>query len=193
MDMLLSLWLPIIVTAVIVFVASSIIWMAAPIHKHDYKNPGDKEGEILALLRSVALAPGLYMVPWNNHGNKAHKAAEARVKEGPWATITVMPGIPNMGKLLGAWFFHLVVVTIFIAYVGSVTLVAGADYLKVFQVIGGAALLAHAGYALPMAIWHGMPWSQLPGRLFDGVVYALLTAGTFGWLWPEAILPTTIG
>jgi len=184
MDMLFSLWAPIIVSAVIVFVASSIIWMATPIHKNDYKNPGAHEGAILAAIRSWGLRPGLYLVPWSK-GNQKDPVLAEKAKAGPWATITIMPGTPHMGKLLGAWFLHLVVVTIFIAYVGSVTLPAGAAYLMVFQVIGGAALLAHAGYALPMAIWHGMPWSQLPGRLFDGVVYTLLTAGTFGWLWPR--------
>ena len=62
----------------------------------------------------------------------------------------------------------------------------GAEYLHVFRITGTGALLAYAGYAMPMAIWHGMPWSQVPGRVIDGVIYALLTAGTFAWLWPDA-------
>jgi len=183
---LLDLWLPILASAVIVFVASSIIWMATPLHKHDYKNPGDKEGTILDMLRSATLAPGVYYVPRYDKSNK-DPAVAAKVKAGPWAMLIVIPGPWNMGRMLGLWFLHLVIVAVFVAYIsGHAGLASGAPYLSVFRVAGASALLAHAGYALPMAIWHGMPWSQFPGRLIDGLIYALLTGGTFGWLWPSA-------
>jgi len=35
------------------------------------------------------------------------------------------------------------------------------------------------------AIWKGQPWSVTLKEIFDGLVYGLLTAGTFGWLWPR--------
>jgi hypothetical protein len=184
MDNLLALWLPIVVSAVIVFIASSIIWMATPLHKHDYKNPGDKEGPILDLLRGAGMSPGMYYVPWCQGKNPKDPDVQARMKAGPWAMLTVMPEAPNMGKMLGLWFLHLLITSFLVAYVASHALPAGAQYLKVFQIVGATALIAHAGYALPLSIWHANPWSQLPSRLVDGVVYALLTAGTFGWLWP---------
>jgi hypothetical protein len=182
-----DLWLPILVSAAIVFVASSIIWMATPIHKNDYKSPGDKEGPLLAWLRQSGLTPGVYFVPWCQGSQAKDPSTQQRMKEGPWALLTVQSGPPIMGKMLGLWFLHLLIVGFFVAYVAShAGLAPGAKYLSVFRIVGATALIAHAGYALPMAIWHGMPWSQLPGRLFDGVVYCLLTAGTFAWLWPDA-------
>jgi hypothetical protein len=183
---LAALWMPILLSAVLVFIASSILWMALPIHKHDYKNPGDKEGPLLDLLRTHRFAPGVYYVPWC-HGKEKEPATQEKLKSGPWAMLTVMPGGPNMGKMLGTWFLHLLIVAVFVAYIAAhAGLNPGVRYLSVFRIVGAAALLAHGGYALPMAIWHGMPWSQLPGRLFDSIIYALLTAGTFAWLWPHA-------
>jgi hypothetical protein len=183
---LLDLWLPILLSAVLVFVASSIIWMASPLHKHDYKNLGEKEGPLLDMLRSASFAPGVYYVPWC-HGKPSDSAMADKLKRGPWAMLTVMTGAPHMGKMLGAWFTHLIIVGVFVAYLAShAGLAPGAEYLHVFRVTGTSALLAYAGYAMPMCIWHGMPWSQLPGRVIDGVIYALLTAGTFAWLWPSA-------
>lgn len=185
MDFLVDLWMPIVVSAVLCFVASSIIWMATPLHKHDYKNPGDKEDLILAGLRSWSLAPGLYFVPFmqcnKNLDAAAKKVAEEKMKAGPWATIIVCNGTPNMGKMLGWWFVHLLLMSVFIAYIASNCNVQGQTYLKVFQVVGATAFLAYGGYALPLSIWHGNPWSQLPGRIIDGLIYACLTAGTFAW------------
>ncbi len=186
MVQLVDLWMPILVSAAAVFVASSIIWMATPLHKHDYKDPGDKERSILDMLRGAALAPGAYYVPWC--GGTSHKDPEvqAKMNAGPWAMLTVMPGKPNMGKMLGAWMIHLLIVGVFVAYLASHSLDRGSAYLEVFRITGTGALLAYAGYALPMAIWHGMPWKQLPGRVLDGIIYALITAGIFGAMWPKA-------
>ncbi len=191
MEFLTELWMPILLSAVLVFVASSIIWMATPLHKHDYKDPGSAEDGLLAALRSASLAPGIYYVPWCQ-GKEKDPTAMERVKSGPWAMITVMGGMPNMGKMLTLWFLHLVIVGLFVAYIAhNAGLGAGAEYLSVFRITGATALLAYAGYSLPMSIWHGQPMSQIPGRLIDGFIYALLTAGTFGWLWPEGVsLPT---
>ncbi|GJQ29282.1 MAG: hypothetical protein HBSAPP03_11660 [Phycisphaerae bacterium] len=185
MEFLTTLWLPIVLSAVICFVASSIIWMATPLHKHDYKNPGDKEDAILSGLKSWALSPGVYFVPWMQCDKKldeaAKKAAMERAKTSPRAMIIVHGGDHSMGKMLGMWFVHLLITGVFVAYVASHAGLGAASYLKVFQVVGAVAFLAHAGYALPLSIWHGLPWSQLPGRLLDGLIYALLTAGTFAW------------
>lgn len=182
---LADLWLPILVGAAVLFIASSIIWMATPLHKHDYKNPGDKEESILSFLKSAALAPGVYYVPWCQ-GKEKDPAVQEKMKAGPWAMVLVQPGPPNMGKMLGLWFVHLLIVTTIVAYVAAnAGLAPGERYLSVFRVVGATALLAHAGYALPLSIWHGLPFKQLTGKVIDGLIYALLTAGVFGWLWPS--------
>ncbi len=161
--------------------------MASPLHKHDYKDPGDKEGPLLDMIRKAGLSPGVYYVPWCKGKDKAVMAEQ--MKTGPWAMMTVMSGPPNMGKSLGLWFAHLLVVGVFVGYIAShAGLAPGAPYLSVFRIAGAAALMAHAGYVLPLSIWHGNPWSQIPGRLVDGVLYALLTGGTFAAFWPKATI-----
>lgn len=186
MEFILTLWKPILLAAVIVHFASAIIWMASPLHKHDYKNPGSSEGAILAFLRSAALAPGVYNVPWCTHKDAKDPAHIEKMKAGPWAQINVMPGVPNMGQCMILWIVNLLIVGTFVAYITSHALVPGASYLKVFQIVGATAFLAHAGNAATLSIWMGQPWRQFPGRIVDGLIYALLTAGTFAWLWPKA-------
>jgi hypothetical protein len=182
-----DLWMPIVISAVIVFIASAVIWMASPLHRHDFKDPGDKEETILGMLRSGNFAPGVYYVPWCKGGKDKSPQTMEKMKQGPWAMLTVMPCMPNFGKSLGLWFVHLLIVSTFVAYLASHSLSAAATYLEVFRVTGTAALLAYAGYALPMCIWHAVPWAQLPGKVIDGVIYALLTAGVFGWQWHHAV------
>jgi hypothetical protein len=110
----------------------------------------------------------------------------AKFKAGPVAHITVLPtGIPSIGKSLGQWFLYSILIGIFAGYVGSVTLPRGADYLKVFQVVGGAAVGMYAFASIPNSIWKGASWSSTAKFVFDGIVYGLVTAGTFGWQWPR--------
>lgn len=35
-----------------------------------------------------------------------------------------------------------------------------------------------------VAVWNMKPWGMALKHSFDGLVYSLLTAGIFGWLWP---------
>ena len=179
-----ALWLPILVSSVLVFIWSSIVWMVLPHHKNDWKGlPG--EAGILGALKG--LAPGQYRFPFPADRNEM-KSSEFRKKmeEGPMGTMIVWPKGPmNMGKMLGVWFVHLVVVSIFVAYLAGHTLSSGAMYLAVFRVAGTAAILAYCAALVPGSIWWGRSWGATFREVFDGVVYGLLTAGTFGWLWPR--------
>lgn len=187
MDALISLWLPILVSAVVVFLASSVIWMALPIHKKDYKRLGSAEGAIMSAVREARLAAGMYMFPGCDPKTfKDDPAAQQKFKEGPWGVVMIMASSCSIGRSLSLWMLNLVLTSIFIAYIAGVALPPGASYLKVFQIVGATAFLAHGGGVLCDSIWKGRPWSLLPGALFDAIVYALLTAGVFGWLWPKA-------
>ncbi len=184
---LLTLWLPILLSTVTCFILSSIIWMALPIHKKDYNDPGEKEGPMLDAIRSAALAPGAYFFPWCSGGNQKDPAYIEKMKKGPWAMVYLMSGAPRMGKMLGLWFAHLLIASALIGYVGSSSaLASGASFGAVFRLIFTASILVHAGYSMPMCIWHGVPWKQLPGRLFDGAAYSLATGALFALLWPAA-------
>lgn len=185
MVQLASLWLPIVLSAVAVFFASSIVWMVLPIHKNDYKMLKDKEDAVMAAVRSWGLGPGMYWFPGCEHGKKPGPEVVAKQKSGPWGVLTLMPGCPNMGKMLGMWMLNLLIVTTLIGYAASRGMAPGTAYMKVFQVVGVIALLAYAGSALCDSIWKGRPWSHVPGAVIDGVIYAGITAGMFGWLWPS--------
>ena len=90
-----------------------------------------------------------------------------------------------MGKNLALWFVYCVVVGFFAAYVAGRALPPGAPYLRVFQLAG---VTAFAGYALAvwqMSIWYRRDWTTTIKATIDGLIYALLTAGTFARLWPR--------
>lgn len=190
MGTLAALWLPIVVSAVLVFFSSSIIWMALPIHRKDYRGLPD-EASVVDAVRRQSPPPGVYMFPWcQGHGSKPspeeRAAMEAKMKAGPWGVLVIMGGSFSFGKTLGLWFVHLLVASFLVAYVASAALPPGTPYLQVFRIAGAAAFLVYAGGLAPRCIWEGKPWSQFPAALFDAIVYTLLTAGVFGWLWPKA-------
>ena len=61
----------------------------------------------------------------------------------------------------------------------------GTSYLRVFQIVGTTAFLGYAGALVQQSIWYGRSWSMTIRTMLDGLLYALLTAGVFGWLWPH--------
>lgn len=182
---LAGLWLPILLAAVIVFVASSIMHMLLKYHQGDYRKLPD-EDKVVGVLRGAGLTRGLYHFPFTTHKEMKSPEVQAKFKEGPVGFITVMPSGPvNMGKFLGLWFAYCIVVGIVVAYLAAHTVTAGAPYRHVFRVVGTAAFLAYSVGPLINGIWKGQPWSMVIKEAIDGLVYALLTAGTFGWLWPR--------
>jgi hypothetical protein len=185
MPPLSALWLPIVLSAVIVFVASSLIHMVLPYHRSDYKKLPDEE-KVLAGLRGANLARGLYVFPFCTHKEMKSPESIAKYNQGPVGMMTVFPsGPPVMPKFLGQWFGYCLVISFFVAYLTAHTVPAGTYYLAVFRVVGTAAFLAYGLGSISNGIWRGQPWSVVIKEVFDGLVYALLTAGTFGWLWPR--------
>jgi hypothetical protein len=183
---LLTLWLPILLSAVIVFVASSIIHMATPWHKGDYlKAPN--EDKAMDALRPLAIPPGDYMMPLpaSMQDLKSPEFLEKRTK-GPVMLFTVLPNGPvTMGASLVQWFLYSVVVGIFAAYVAAHTLSAGTPYPQVFRVVGTTAFVGYALALWQLSIWYRRAWGTTIRYTADGLLFALLTAGTFGWLWPH--------
>lgn len=182
----LSLWLPILVSAVIVFLASWIIHMFLPYHRTDVKKV-PAEGEVMDALRKFDIPPGDYMVP-HGTGPEDMKNPEfiEKMNKGPVVVFTVMPsGPPAMGKNLVQWFVYCVVVSVFAAYIAGRALGPGADYLAVFRFAGATAFIGYALAIWQNSIWWKRAWSTTVKSTIDGLVYGLLTAGTFGWLWPS--------
>jgi len=183
---LVSLWLPVVLSAVIVFVASSVIHMTPLWHKNDYpKMP--REAEVLDALRPLAIPPGDYFIP-RASGMKEMRSPEfkEKMKRGPVAVLTVMPnGEMAMGRSLVQWFAFLIVVGLFVAIVTCRTLPVGTPYPRVFKVAGTIAFMAYSLALCELSIWYRRSWSLTLKSAFDGLIYAALTAGTFGWLWPR--------
>jgi hypothetical protein len=185
-DTLAALWLPVVVSAVLVFVASSLIWNVLGAHKWHIKGLPDEAAAREALLKQ-AVAPGMYSIPYcPDPAMMKDPAFKEKLAKGPVAVLTVRrPGMPNMGEFLGAWFGYLLLVSYAVALVCGQTLHRGDPYLLVFRVAGAVAFAAYSLGQIPNAIWWGRPWKSAFKELADGIVYAALTAGTFGWLWPD--------
>ncbi|HWZ44591.1 MAG TPA: hypothetical protein VNW97_14035 [Candidatus Saccharimonadales bacterium] len=183
---ILELWLPILLSAVVVFVVSSIVHMALPWHKSDYPKMPD-EDKFTAAVRPLAIPAGDYMVP--RAGSMAEmKSPEfaEKLKKGPVAIITVLPGGEfTMGRNLTLWFLYAVAISIFAAYISGRALAHGTSYLRVFQLAGATAFIGYAAALWQMSIWYRRAWSTTIKATIDGLLYAMLTAGTFGWLWPK--------
>jgi hypothetical protein len=183
---LTSLLIPILLSAVIVFVASSIIHMVLGYHRSDFRALA-KEDEVQGALRRFAIAPGDYVLPAPSgaQGMKSPEFIERR-RKGPVAIMTVIPaGDVAMGTSLALWFVYGVIVSLFAAYIASRALPPGADYLSVFRFVGTTAFAGYSLALLQNSIWFRRNWGMTLRSMLDGLIYSLLTAGTFGWLWPR--------
>jgi len=181
-----SLLIPILLAAVLVFVASSLIHMVLGYHRSDFRAL-PKEADVQAALRGFAIAPGDYLLPspGGPQGMKSPEFIERRTK-GPVAIVTVMPaGEVSMGTNLALWFLYSIIVGVFAAYVAGRALAPGADYLAVFRFAGATAFAGYSLALLQNSIWYSRSWGATLRSMIDGLIYALLTAGTFGWLWPR--------
>lgn len=181
---ILSLWLPILLSAVLVFVASALIHMVLGYHAGDFA-PLPREEEVMDALRGFQIPPGEYVMP--------HAATPAamkdpvyvqKVEKGPVAFLTVFTGSMSMGAQFAQWFAFCVLVGIFAAYLTGRALLPGAEYMEVFRFSGTVAFVAYALALWQSSIWYRRKWSTTLKSTLDGLIYGLLTAGVFGWLWP---------
>ncbi len=181
------LWLPILVSAVLVFIVSSLIHMATPWHKGEYP-PVPAEDRTMDALRPLAIPPGEYALPRApDHKQMKEPAFVDKLNRGPVMLMTVLPnGVPSMTKSLVQWFLYSVVIGVLAAYVAGRVLPPGSDYLVVFRVTGTVAFIAYAVGLWQQSIWYHRSWSTTFRHSVDGLVYGLVTAGCFGWLWPAA-------
>lgn len=181
-----ALWLPILVAAALVFVVSSILHMLLPYHRSDYGRL-PREDEVMDSLRKYGIPPGDYLVPCA--GTPAvMKTPEFQDKmtRGPVAMMTVMPsGPPSLGPSLALWFVYSIAVGIFAAYLTGRALPPGTAYMEVFRMAGTVAYLGYAFALWQNSIWYKRSWMTTLKSNVDGLIYGLLTAGAFGWLWPR--------
>ncbi|HEX9310208.1 MAG TPA: hypothetical protein VF887_05315 [Gemmatimonadaceae bacterium] len=182
----LMLWLPILLSAVVVFVVSSVIHMASPWHKNDYPKLAN-EDQFRNAVRPLAIPPGDYMIPRpaSREDLRSPEFAE-KVNQGPRIVMTVMRSGPfSMKSSLIQWFLYTLVVSAFAAFVAGSTLPAGAPQRSVFHLVSITAFIAYSVALWQMSIWYSRSWGTTFKATVDGLIYALLTAAVFVWLWPQ--------
>ena len=182
----MSLWLPILLSAVAVFFVSWLIHMFLKYHSNDFKKMPNEDA-VMDALRKFNIPLGEYMVPRCDNMKQMKEAAFIdKLNKGPVFLMTVMPNGPfSMGKSLGAWFVYCAVVSVFAAYITGRALPAGSLYLEVFRFAG---CVAFTGYVLALwqdAIWYKRTLSTVVKHTIDGLIYGLVTGGVFGSMWPK--------
>jgi hypothetical protein len=180
-----SLWVPIALSAVLVFIASNIVHMVLPYHRSDYQAL-PAEDEVQAALRKFNIPLGDYMLPRPNPASMRDPAFLDKMKRGPVAIITVMSGDFKMAGRLTQWFAFCLVVSVFSGYLAGLSLGPGVPYLRVSQVASCAAFMGYGLAAVPASVWYSKSWATTAKTLVDALIYGFVTGGTFGWLWPHA-------
>ena len=183
---LVSLAIPIVVSAVIVFIASTVLHMLVPLHRNDYRKV-PSEDQFQAAIRSFDLPSGDYVVPCaGSPAGMKDPAFLERMKKGPVAIMTLMAGgAPSMAISLVQWFVYSLIISLFAGYIASRALGPGARYLAVFRFVGCSAFMGYSLGLFQDSIWYHRNWGATSRYALDGLIYGLLTAGTFGWLWPQ--------
>lgn len=184
---LVDLWLPIVLSGVAVWIASALAWMALPHHRNDFKQLPN-EDDVMATVRRLAIAPGLYFFPHMNDCGKMKNdpAAKAKFEQGPHGMLQVWSpdAFGKMGRNMVLSFVFYVIVGVFVAYLASSTIGPGAEPMHVFRITATAAVMAYCFASIPHGIWFGTPPRNMLMQFIDGVVYGLLTGAIFAWLWP---------
>lgn len=180
-----SLWLPIVLSAIAVFVVSSLIHMLLTYHQSDFKGLPE-EAQAMDALRPLAIPPGEYLMPYaTSNDHRRSPEFTAKLQQGPVAFLNVLPSGPSvMGPALVQWFVYSLIVGGTVAYLLSRFVAPGEAYLRVFQLAGTVAFAAYAMALWQNSIWYKKSWKATLKSTFDGLVYALVTAGIFGWRWP---------
>ncbi|MFG0329937.1 MAG: hypothetical protein ACF8PN_08570 [Phycisphaerales bacterium] len=186
MDMLIDLWLPILVSAVAIFILSFVAWVVMPHHKTEWVKLPDEE-RFKEAIRGMNIPPGNYIFPGCAKGEDMNSEAfKERYSAGPWGTLMVWRGQPSMGRNLALSFLVYFIISVFVGYVGVLGAEPGMGFSEVFQITGTAAIMAYTFGALPGMIWFGATAKSFINHFADCIVYGAVTGAIFGWLWPAA-------
>lgn len=181
---IVALWLPIVLSAVFVFIVSSAIHMAFGYHANDYRKLPDEDATMDAL-RKLGIPPGQYHAP-RAATAKDMKTPEyqEKMKKGPMFVLNIWTDT-GMGAALVQWFLYCVIIGVFAAYIAGRALPEGTPYLSVFRFVGATSFMCYAIGGWQESIWFKRPVAVSLKNTFDGLIYAFITAGVFGWLWPR--------
>lgn len=182
---LVDLWMPILLGTLLAWIGSALIHMLLKYHNSDYKKLSNEE-DVAAAIKGGSPSTGIHSIPFcGDMSQMGDPVLQARFKDGPVAFVTVFPnGMPPMGKLIGQQIVYFLVGSILIAYCATLALQPGADYMSVFRFVASIGFLAFGWAVVPFSIWFGHPWATTLKYLLDALIYGLIVAGSFAWLWP---------
>ncbi len=182
---LVDLWMPILLGGVLAWVASALIHMALRYHNSDYLQLPN-EDEVAASIRRGAPKPGLHSIPFcADMGKMGEPEMQAKFTNGPVAFVTIFPsGMPAMGKLIGQQLVYFLIGCVLIGWCATLALPPGTLYMNVFAFVAPVGFLAFGWAVVPFSIWYGHAWSTTLKYLLDALIYGLVVAGCFAWLWP---------
>ncbi|HLA89478.1 MAG TPA: hypothetical protein VJL28_03470 [Gemmatimonadaceae bacterium] len=186
MRFLSELWMPILVSGAFCFVWSAIAWTVLPHHKTEWRRL-PSEPDVLDALRRTPPPGGLYTFPFAMGADMNRADLKVAMERGPVGFVTIgKAGVPNMGKMMAQSVVFYLVTSTLAAYVAwNAGLGLGAPYRSVFRLVGTVVTMAYVLGSVPESIWFARPWKSWGYQLFDGIVAGLITAGVFGWLWPQ--------
>ena len=174
-----------ILAAVLVFIASSLVHMVFKWHNSDYLKLGN-EDEVRAAIRKTSPGPGQYVIP-HCIDMKEVQSPEMQKKfiEGPVGFVVLrQPGPPTMGGHLAKWFGLNLLVAGAVACILCTTIAPGAGGHRVFHIAVLATFIAYGAGAISDGIWKGEPWKSVFKDLLDALIYGLVSGVAFCWLWP---------
>lgn len=187
MTPLASLWLPILLSTLFVFLMSFVLHMALPWHRTDYAKVPNEDA-VAAALRGFAIPPGDYMMPRPDSPAEMRTPEFAeKIRQGPMVVMTVMPGREgmSMSSNLLQWFIFVLIVGVFSAYIAGRALAPGAESMRVVQFAAATGFVAYGLGQWPMSIWYRRSWGTTFKSTIDGLIYGLITGATLAWLWPK--------
>ena len=181
-----QLWMPIVLSGVLVFVASSLIHMVLKWHNSDYRKLAN-EDDVRAVIRAGSPAPGQYVLPHCADMKDMRKPEmQQKFTQGPVAFLMVKAsGAPKMAPALVLWFLYTLVISCIAAYIACRTSPHGASFIHVFRVATILSFVAYAGGSVQYAIWMGKPWKSAAKEIADALIYAIITGTVLAWLWPR--------
>lgn len=185
---LMQLWLPIVIATILAWISSSLIHILLKYHNADYQRL-DNEADVAAAIGAGSPQKGVHSIPYCiDMKEMADPALQKKFSDGPVAFVTVFDnGMPNMPKLIGQQIIFFLIGCTLIAYCATLSLTAGTPYMEVFRLVSAIGFLTFGWGQVPFGIWYGHRWATVGRFLLDALIYGLIVAGVFAWLWPGLV------
>ena len=186
MNALLALWLPILLSAVVVFVISSFVHMVFKWHNSEYHG-FTNEDAVRAAIRAGNAARGQYVLPYcKDMKEMGGEAMDKKYAEGPVGFVTLAANGPmNMGRSLGLWFLYSLFVAVVAAFLASQLFGLDHGHARAAgKLVGAVSFIAYGFGSISDSVWMARPWSSTFKYLLDAALYGLGSGCVFCWLWP---------